>query len=524
VTAIPLEEADMVPRPRCSTCFKPFFLTVSLFAMAFGCDDKPRADDYGDGNDTDTAAALPLAAGVTMTAIELYQAVLIPVMTDGEGAGDSGVTVIAGKDAFVRVYVQYDSGFEARELYLRVELLGGETVESANALIDVTDEMIAVPSAQENVSSTLNVLVPGDIIQGGRTLVVSLRETSEDEGSGDNPGAIWPAEGEGYDLGIAEETAPTKLVLVPVEYNADGSGRLPDTSEAMVESYAELFSAMYPISGIEITVDAPMPYSGNVAAMGNGWDGLLSAVMQRRTDNAAGNDEFYYGLVAPADAFSGPGGYCPGGCVTGLSNLSGGPGASQVGCGIGYSGSESTYTAAHEVGHTFGRSHAPGCGAAGPFDGYPYDTGLVGVFGYDPTESIPDFQKLKSPETYYDIMSYCTPQWISDFTYMGLYERVEQIAQLPSVSPPPGGDTTWLTVFVGTDGTAERGPTLDSALPFEGELRRVSLLDAKGALVDEVDGVFLPRADLGGGLVAFRNPAPTVTAGRVVGYPAVDLR
>jgi hypothetical protein len=522
--AIPLEEADMVPRPRCSTCFKPLFLAASLFVLASGCDDKPRADDYGNGNDTDTAAALPLAAGVTMTAIELYQAVLIPVMADGEAAGDSGVTVVAGKDAFVRVYVQYDSGFEARELNLRVELLGGEAVESANALIDVTDEMIAVPSTQENLSSTLNVLVPGGIIQGGRSLVVSLQEISEDEGAGDNPGAIWPAEEGGYDLGIAEEMAPTKLVLVPVEYNADGSGRLPDTSEAMIESYAEVFRAMYPISGIEITVDDPMPFSQNVAAMGNGWDGLLSAVMQRRSDNAASNDEFYYGLVRPADNFAGPGGYCGAGCVTGLSNLSGGPGPSQVGCGIGYSGSESTYTAAHEVGHTFGRSHAPGCGAAGPFDGYPYETGLTGVIGYDPAESTPDNQKLKSPETYYDIMSYCTPQWISDFTYMGLYERVEQIAQLASVVPPPGGDTTWLTVFVGADGTAERGPTLDSALPLEGELRSVALLDAAGALVDEVDGVFMPRADLGGGLVAFRNPPLAVTAGRVAGYPAVELR
>jgi hypothetical protein len=77
---------------------------------------------------------------------------------------------------------------------------------------------------------------------------------------------------------------------------------------------------------------------------------------------------------------------------------------------------------AHEVGHNHGRNHAP-CGATAALDdGFPYDGAAVGVWGYDRRSSTFTFPTRK------DIMSYCNPQWISDYTYQAFLDRVVQLS------------------------------------------------------------------------------------------------
>jgi hypothetical protein len=76
---------------------------------------------------------------------------------------------------------------------------------------------------------------------------------------------------------------------------------------------------------------------------------------------------------------------------------------------------------AHEVGHTFGRLHAP-CGAvADPDPNYPttgdYAGGHIGVTGWDPFAASGN---LKAAATYTDVMGYCSTQWVSDYTYKGV--------------------------------------------------------------------------------------------------------
>jgi hypothetical protein len=71
--------------------------------------------------------------------------------------------------------------------------------------------------------------------------------------------------------------------------------------------------------------------------------------------------------------------------------------------------------AAHELGHNFGRWHAP-CGVNIDLDNnYPYDGGIIGEYGFymEPFRVMPTTKK--------DVMGYCEDLWISDYTYRGLY-------------------------------------------------------------------------------------------------------
>ena len=44
------------------------------------------------------------------------------------------------------------------------------------------------------------------------------------------------------------------------------------------------------------------------------------------------------------------------------------------------------------------------------------------MWGYDLTGG-----KLLSPDKYYDIMGYCDPTWVSDYTYRKLFQRIQQV-------------------------------------------------------------------------------------------------
>ena len=68
-------------------------------------------------------------------------------------------------------------------------------------------------------------------------------------------------------------------------------------------------------------------------------------------------------------------------------------------------------TMAHELGHNLFLRHAP-CGSADPDPAYPYPDGSIGAWGYD----FGDGGSLIPPSTP-DVMSYCSPGWISDYSF-----------------------------------------------------------------------------------------------------------
>jgi hypothetical protein len=78
---------------------------------------------------------------------------------------------------------------------------------------------------------------------------------------------------------------------------------------------------------------------------------------------------------------------------------------------------------AHELGHNFGRRHAPCGGAGSPDASFPRPDGTVGPGGHDVfgwSESALGSAPAIG-EALGDIMGYCSPVWASRYTYSGVF-------------------------------------------------------------------------------------------------------
>lgn len=394
----------------------------------------------------------------------------------GAGSGDDVETrVIANRAGLLRVFVETKEDFQTRELQMILKFSDG-----AEYL-----KQIEVESNSENtdLETTFNFDIPADQLTNGASFHVELKETYG--------GSIqrWPSEDESELDTIS--TGTLRVVLVPVRYNADGSGRLPDVSDEQVDIYRDWIASMYPLEKLELTVREPMDF--NTTVQTQGWTNLLQAIMSLRSQDNPADDVYYYGLINPNTTFAS---YCSGGCVAGLSTLGtvGDP-SSRASTGVGFSGTESADTLVHELGHAHGREHAP-CGLLGqPSDpGYPYDDAEIGVLGYDSDEGA-----LKSSSSYVDFMSYCYPIWLSDYTFTGLAYRMNALTGQQAMVR--GNPKTYRVLIEGDDGRLSWGQPMrlrvqPAGVPVDIELfdhrqKHMGTTTVPMALVTHLSGGFL---------------------------------
>jgi hypothetical protein len=179
---------------------------------------------------------------------------------------------------------------------------------------------------------------------------------------------------------------------------------------------------MHPISSIDADIG---PVFSTDVVFGSGTETAWTTILQqldvlRVTE---GSSRYYIGAVRPPPGVTfvqfGGYGYIPSNPVS-IAAFS----RTNVLVNLGWFSRtrQTTELVAHELGHNMGRRHAPCGNAAGPDPSYPYAGGTIGLSGYDlytwsqtgtglPVEFIPQSG---------DLMGYCVPPWISDYTYAGL--------------------------------------------------------------------------------------------------------
>lgn len=474
-------------------------LLVSALSVA-ACNSFTGASDLtteGGGGGLPTGGpTLAPADGVTITRVEIYQGLQNTLMEDGAPLSPALPTII-GRRAVFRIF--YEATGSVKNVTARLTL-GEEVIEEVVDLSGLSNE--------SSLASTINLEVEGEQMTASSYRVDLLQERSETSGS--NQAAAWPTDSEELaDLPLANPNGPLKVRLVPVQYGADGSGRLPDTSGSQLQLYEDYFFNQYPVGAVELTVDEPFMWNDGIFPGGGGWGQLLDAITNYRQAAGVPSDEYVYGIFMPADDF---GQYCAGGCISGLANLAGdGAGGMRAGIGLGFPGDGSVETAVHEVGHNHGRQHTP-CGTFGDNDpNYPTDPAheeaSIGVWGYDLVSDT-----LLTPDRK-DFMSYCNPTWVSDYTYLALLDRIQSVNMLTADIRGQSGEdaeaqpeVTYQQVSFDADGTSRWHPPITVRGVVRGETRKVTVRDDGGDRA--IDAVFVPYDHLDGGRLLYPSEIP----------------
>jgi hypothetical protein len=474
-----------------SLLFAPFVLSalavVPACNLLSGSDDLRLTKDKNDDDDDPPPPpppALVEAAGVTITEVAIFQGVKRTLMQGG-ALQPAGAPVVANRAALLRVHVQLDGAYNGQPVTGRLLLRSGGTP------IDVTQTLTG-NSNDGDLSTTINFDLSGAQVPEDFQYQVLVGQPSG--GAAGNGAATYPAGG--LELIGATNVGPVlKVQLVPVQYGYDGSDRVPDTSDPVIQKYFEGFYAMYPAPSVEISLHAPIAWSKNVDAFGSGWDSLLNHITQLRLNENTPEDVYFYGIFQPTNSF---GAYCNQGCVAGLGNLaqSAGDNYARAAIGLSYGDDESVLTALHEIGHTHGRNHAPCGGAQGTDPGFPYNGGGIGVWGYNSTT-----QHLQDPNQAKDIMGYCYPNWISDYTFYALMQRIKDVNNAKWSFPADKMNRTYARVQVDQQGGATRLDPVFMRTPPMAQPAKVTLRTELGDVVE--DAAYYPYTHLEGGVVLF---------------------
>jgi hypothetical protein len=316
----------------------------------------------------------------------------------------NAVPLVAGKPGLVRVFVRANqSAVEVPSV--RVDFYNGGALVSSTTVPGTRPAPGAINEG--DLSSSWNVSVPGSLIQTGTSIVAEVDPdhaiTESDEGNN----TLTYTE-------TTRATAAQTFRFVPVKQT--GNGLTGDVTAANAATYVDMPVRIYPIltPGLDVhqtyTTNAPVDNGSDAA-----WSQILSEIDALRV--AEGTSQSYVGVVR-------------------VTYNSGIVGIAYIGRPTSVVWDDSTTRSlfwAHELGHTYGRQHAPGCGADFPDPKYPYPGATIGVYGTDATVTPP----ILYPPSFHDIMSYCDDAWISDYTYKGVLNFVatSQPTQASAVLP-----------------------------------------------------------------------------------------
>lgn len=428
------------------------------------------------------------ASGVSITEVAIYQGVKRDIEKAG-AASNSNIPIVANRDALFRIFTTVDGSYQGAPVTARVWING--------AAFEATQT--AKNSSDQSPASTFNVKVPAASMTAGSANMHVELAVDPGASQGPNPNAHYPASGDAP-MNIQSSGQTLKITIVPVKYGGDGSNRLPDLSQSQLKAYSDRFLAIYPVPQVVISVHSPMAWGQTVDPNGNGWDTLLSAVADLRAQDGPPSDVYYYGAFDPDSSVNN---YCGGGCVAGLGFIAGtGDPGSRAAIGLGFP-QFAAETATHEVGHNHGRQHAPCGGAQGVDPSYPYGGAGIGVWGYDIVTD-----QLFNPSQYTDMMGYCNPTWVSDYTFKALFSRVKSVNGAQIVYPPDQMDRMWQRARIDSQGNIKFFTTVKRHEPPIGEAKSLTIETPNGS--KSVVGHYLAFDHLDGGILMWEeDPALT---------------
>lgn len=406
-------------------------------------------DSSGSADESSTSgeagAPLEFAKDIRLDRLTVNQATQVTVVDGGvevPGA-EYNTRVISGRRTLVRGFWSLHANFEPREIVgrLTIEYPDGTQVEQ-----DFEQFVDGESSDGAGASSFQWLLEPEEVVPG-MTFRARLLEPAGTEAPGElsDPPPIAPLAGPGT-LELYDVPLQIRVVLVPVQHEFEGCTQAPDITDEDITAMRQELEQNNPVQQALFEVREPMVYTETI---GNapGFSPLLQALAQARAEDDPDPSVYYYGLVDPCD------GYPPG--LLGQAIAIAGPptqnnGQERVSTGRwNGSGAAAAETFVHEVGHTQGRRHVRCSGGEAGIDAaYPHAGGRIGVWGF----GIYDFE-LRSPSGGRDYMTYCSNEWVSDYSWEFTLEVIETLTGFDLEGTTPTDDVV-LAGLIHEDGSA----------------------------------------------------------------------
>jgi hypothetical protein len=428
---------------------------------------------------------ITLGEGLAVSEIALYQTVKISVAKDGAAVVPYNAPLITGRKGLARVFMSLvNKKYKAR--FLTAEL---HIVPQAGPEIVRMDSETLSASSEADLMTTFNFTYDENALGFGATLYVVIRDPKTMD-----PPIRFP-QADPLPLTITKNPGRVRARIVPIRYMADMSGRLPDVSMGQMDRVRTELMDLYPTNEIDLDVRDPIDGTISVDAQGMGWPELLQTVVDTRAMDAPPSDIYYVGWFEPRASF---GQYCQGGCIIGLATTAD-PAvpAERAVLAVGYSGDSSASTVAHELGHTMGRHHAPCGGAQGIDPQFPYPDGSTGVPGWRQSDATFMFDGS-------DIMGYCAPFWISDYTYKALAARITSVNAFGYGITQTQHDVQ--RILVAPNGSLSMGRALRMSEIIGGNDVTVAYLDVSGKTLATAHGLRYGYDHVPGGFVLVMDP------------------
>lgn len=427
-----------------------------------------------------------LSEGLGVTEIALYQTVKIDVAKDGMEVVPYNAPLITDRKGLARVFMsQQSKRYKPRFLTATLHI-----VPQSGPEITLEDGETLAVSAESDMATTFNFQYDEKAISFGTAIWVEVRDPK----STDVP-IRFPSNGT-LPLTVSKNPGRVRARIVPVRYMADNSGRLPDTSQGQIDRIKTELMDMYPTNLVEVDVrDPPVDGVVQVDPGGNGWQPLLQTIVDTRAQDMPPSDMYYVGAFQPRSGFYQ---YCQQGCIVGLATTAD-PAvpAERAVLVTGYTGDSTAETVAHELGHTMGRHHAPCGGAQGVDPLFPYPSGDTGVPGWRASDTTFLFEVN-------DVMGYCAPFWISDYTYKALAARITVVNSFGfGLQQQTQHDVQ--RILIAPDGTLAVGKALRMSEVIGGNDVTV-VYEARGAVVAKAHGQRYGYDHLPGGFVLVLDP------------------
>jgi hypothetical protein len=443
------------------------------------------------------------SSGLKVARVAFYQATEVPLWEEGEAVTDAIAPVVAERAGMLRVWLDLEASFGPRRVNAELTV----TVGTTSVVVPAAALNVTGPSSDASLSSTLTFAVGATGVTEESRLAFHINDAETGSRL-----VTWPETGS-HPLNAENANGPFQVMLVPLT----AGGFTPELSAEIVERYQKHIERLYPAPSVRFEVRAPLELDFDVRSDGTGWEDALDQLYTLRGEDDPDPNTYYYGVLTPARSLAE---YCPEGCVVGLAAV---PGRTQEiyrgGIGTGFFESPSdTFTPEtleHELGHALGRDHSPCDTGDGVDPNFPYDDGNIGSWGWDGT-------RLLNPETQMDVMGYCVPVWISDYTYAGIFTRIQYVNGL-AMRTRAGADvraakTRVRTLRVTADGSLRWGREKIGRGAFGSDAESVELLDDAGQVLDRVNAAFAGFDHLPGGFITLPVEAltrPGVAAVRV---------